>query len=223
MDDARTNRVAYAASEKTMSNQFARILGGVLFVIAGAAAGVQACGSDSSSGGPSGNAMATCNQVCDKVGSCLGDASGIAAQAVAQCKMSCGSGSGQTCTNQDAILAKVNECLAIADCVGFLQCASAIPPCQGGTTTSSSVTTSGAGGSTGTTTTGGTGGGSGANCDACTKADSCCVALGGMPDQCQYSTTCNGASGSSRDQIVGACNGLLQAAASSPNAPAACK
>lgn len=207
-----------------MSNLFARILGGALFVIATAAAGVEACGSDSSSGGPSGNAMATCDQVCDKVGSCLGDAGGLAAQAVAQCKMNCsnGSSSGQTCTNQDAILAKVNECLAIADCAGFLQCSSGIPRCQGGTTTSTSVT-SGAGGSTGTTTTGGSGGGSGASCDACTKADGCCVALGGMPNQCQYATTCNGASGSQRDQIIGACNALLQAAASDPNGPAACK
>jgi hypothetical protein len=206
-----------------MSNHFFRVLGGALFVIASAAVGVEACGSDSNSGGPSGNSMATCNQVCDKIGTCLGDAGGIAAQAVAQCKMSCGNpSSGQTCTNQDAIVAKVNECLAIADCGGFLQCAQGIPPCQGGTATTSAATTTGAGGGTGTGGTG-TGGGSGASCDSCTKADGCCVALGGTADQCQYATSCNMASGATRDQFIGICDAILQGAASNPNAPAACK
>src|SRR5438105_2687074 len=205
-----------------MSNQLISVLGGVLIAIGAAAIGLQACSSKSSGNGPAGT-TALCNQACDKAGACFGDAG---ASIAAQCKASCNDPAKQNCTNQAAITTKANECLAIADCDPYLQCIQSIPDCQGGST----ATGTGAAGSSGTTTTTGAGGatgsggsGPGATCAACTKSDACCIAIGGTADQCSDAAACDAETGQNCDDIIQGCTFLLQAAASDPNAPAACK
>ena len=209
-----------------MSNQLISVLGGALMVIGAAVVGVQACSSSSSGNGASGN-TALCNQGCDKAGTCLADAGAVGQSIVAQCKDSCNKPSNQNCTNQAEISTKVQECLAV-DCSTYIQCLQGVPDCQGGsstatgsagssgTATGTTTTTTGAGGSTG-------GSGPGATCDVCTKSDACCVAIGGTADQCTDAASCNSATGQNRDDVIQGCMFLLQAAASDPNAPAACK
>jgi len=207
-----------------MSNQLISVLGGALIAIGAAFVGVQACSSSSSGNGPGGN-TALCNQACDKAGACFGDAGPSIA---AQCKASCNDPAKQNCTNQAEITTKANECLAIADCNSYVQCLQAVPNCQGGSSTATG-SAGATGTATGTTTTGaggatGSGGsGSGATCAACTKSDACCIAIGGTADQCSDAAACNSETGQNRDDIIQGCTFLLQAAASDPNAPAACK
>jgi len=65
--------------------------------------------------------------------------------------------------------------------------------------------------------------GSGASCDACVKADACCVASGGTTEMCKYAETCTAQPDSERAMTVATCTSVVQAFASNPNAPAACK
>ena len=212
-----------------MSKQLISVLGGALIAIGAAFVGVQACSSSSSGNGPAGN-TALCNQGCDKAGTCFADAGAFGQSIVMQCKDGCNNPSNQNCTNQAAITTKVQECLAIADCSAYLQCLQSVPNCQGGATATGTTGSAGATGTTtGTTTTGaggstGSGGsGPGASCAVCTKSDACCVAIGGTADQCSDAAACNSETGQNRDDIIQGCTFLLQAAASDPNAPAACK
>jgi hypothetical protein len=200
---------------------------------------VQACGNSTSGNGPS-ETSALCNQGCDKAGTCFADTGALGESFVASCKQQCGSASNQQCANQAAIMGKAQECFAIADCGGYLQCLQSVPKCEGGSagstatgsggsagsnvTTGFTTTTDGAGGSTGSSGSTGSGGtGSSASCDACAKADACCIALGGTAGQCNSGESCSGETGQTRDAIIMECMALLRAAASSSSAPAACK
>jgi hypothetical protein len=222
-----------------MSNKIISVLGGALLAIGAGAAGVQACSSSSSGNGAGGDNSALCNQACDKFAVCFADAGAFGQTIVTACRQGCGA----QCVNQAAIAAKAQECLALSDCDAFLQCAQTGPDCQsstGGTTmttssgaagsgfatgsTVSGAGTTGAGGTTGSGGSSGTGGtGAGASCDPCTKADACCLALGGSADQCQLSATCDAESGQNRDGLISICTSFLQNEAADPTAPAACK
>src|SRR5882672_3419565 len=100
-----------------MSNQLISVLGGALIAIGAAFVGLQACSSKSSGNGAGGN-TALCNQACDKAGACFGDAGPSVA---ATCKDACNKPSNQNCTNDAAIAAKVQECMALADCSMYIQ------------------------------------------------------------------------------------------------------
>jgi hypothetical protein len=179
----------------------------VVLVSALVAAGVsaitiQGCGSSSP------DYTALCNQGCAKVMMCLGSDE-------AMCKQQCTSMT-TTCTNSAAIASAYQKCVNMT-CDTFLTCLGTLPPCQtaGGGQGGSS------GGGTGGSSGGGTGGSTGsAGCAACTKANTCCIALftaAQMPTtSCSaYSaSTCNGQDATTQAQTISICNQVVAAGAS---------
>ena len=182
---------------------------GVFASLAVAAGSMQGCGSSDSN-----NNVATCEKVCDKVLACTPDAGSIGQQALMQCKQNCTTQAGSThCSNESAIRSAINNCLGM-DCNGALACFGSVPACQ---------STTGAGGTTGSGGTGGAGGTSGGGCATCTKADACCVALGGTTTQCNTAASCTAATADQQAAINSACQTVLTQLAMQPNAPAACQ
>ena len=152
---------------------------------AGLVVAVQGCGSSSSSGN---DLSAACMQGCAKEVPCLADAGFT--ETMAMCMQTClafGAPDGGTCTNESAIVSAAQACAAKTSCADLQSCA--IPTCEHGGTGG----TNGGGGAKGTGGTngaagngGGTGGTSGAggagataDCSACDKAHTCCVAVMG--------------------------------------------
>ncbi|HXI55593.1 MAG TPA: hypothetical protein VNO55_06015 [Polyangia bacterium] len=210
------------------------------------AAGVQGCGSSSSSSITPAQRQDFCNKVCDKLVTCNPEFAPFAAS----CKTSCASPSsdggsssspGSMCAETSANLDKANACLS-KSCDEFSPCLEAICPTTGGGTGG----TSGGTGGRGVTGTGGTSGGTGgatgsdgptagtggtgvaAGCEACTKFDACCSAVisaadAGNPQSCNTGSTCTMAMGSTRDSVAMACAMNLQTFANLPAAPDACK
>jgi hypothetical protein len=173
-----------------MSSKVMKVFGAVMIGLAFVAGATQGCGG--SSGGA--NIADLCNRSCTKTVECL---PGLFT--VEQCKTQCnaqsmGSG-GQRCTNEAALVAKANECLAKASCAEFLACGETAPDCE--------VAASGTAG---------------------TKAEACCKALpGANPASCTFVSQCESA-GANQAQVVQACNGILQTAALlGASTPAACK
>jgi hypothetical protein len=225
-----------------MSSKVMKVFGAVMIGLAFVAGATQGCGG--SSGGA--NIADLCNRSCTKTVECL---PGLFT--VEQCKTQCnaqsmGSG-GQRCTNEAALVAKANECLAKASCAEFLACGETAPDCEVAASGTAGTSGAGTGGTTGTAGTGsstgaagftfdgsvpfdasgllGAGGSAGSTCGtACTKAEACCKALpGANPASCTFVSQCESA-GANQAQVVQACNGILQTAALlGASTPAACK
>jgi hypothetical protein len=217
-----------------------KVFGAMVVGAAFIAATSQGCG-----GGSSGtNTVDLCNRLCTKTVECAGGFITLD-QCKAQCTSETMSSGGQRCTNEAAIVSKVNECLAKPDCPMFIQCGMTVPECAGSSSGAAGTGSSGAGGTTGaagSSSTGaagftfdgsvpfdasgllGSGGSAGSTCGtACVKAEACCKALpGANPASCNFVAQCNAAT--NPDQIVQACNGVLQTSAFfGAQQPAACK
>ncbi|MEA2698103.1 MAG: hypothetical protein QOI66_2374 [Myxococcales bacterium] len=229
-----------------MKKKTAALLWVLASIVGFLAAGAQGCGSSSSGSITPAQRQDFCNKVCDKLGTC----NPAFAAGVASCKTSCASSSsdggsstspGAMCAETSANLDKGNACLS-KTCDEFIPCLSTICPTTGGGTGGTSGGTGGtgvpgsggsAGGTGGATgndgSTAGTGGtGVTAGCEACTKFDTCCMAViseadAGNPQNCNTASTCNMEMGSTRDTVAMACAMNLQTFANLPTAPAACK
>jgi hypothetical protein len=170
----------------------------------------QSC--SSSSGGAS-QISSLCDQGCAKAAACSAD-SGVPIT-TASCKSSClasATNDGGTCSNQSAIVAAAQACLAMSDCTAYITCvATTIPPCNGGSTGG------GQGGSTGGGqggSAGGQGGSTGsATCAICDKAGACCTALGGGTQCASLSTAMCNSAGTSQSTVIMACQQTLTAGA----------
>jgi hypothetical protein len=138
-------------------------------------------------GGSSSNAQAICVQTCNKFTTC-----GLGTSTPTECSQQCSSpdsGVGsEVCTNESALEAAANKCLAMTDCAAFISCGQSIPDCQmpggtGGTSGSGGASgtggSTGSGGASGTGGSTGTGGAAGNTCAVCTKAGTCCAAIPG--------------------------------------------
>lgn len=219
-----------------MSSKVMKVFGVLMVGAAFMTGAIQGCG-----GGSSGTNIADlCNRTCTKVVECAGGFITLE-----QCKTECNSdmGGGRTCTNESAIVAKVNECLAKPDCATFAACGETVPDCQS-PTSGAAGTGAGAGGTTGTAGTGstgaagfqfdgsvpfdasgllGSGGSAGTSCaTACTKADACCAAVAGGTN-CAFKSSCDTA-GANQAQTVQICNAFLNSTVGlGAQQPAACK
>ncbi len=204
-------------SRKTVSAVFGS------FLVAGFAFGaMQGCGSSSS-----GSYAETCMQGCAKILPCEADAgfTETMAQCVQGCTQSAMTSAGGTCKNAAAMQSAANACLAKTTCIDLLACGATIPACETSGTGGSSGTgtggTSGATGGTsgtgtgGTTSTGGTSGAAGGsgtgNCSVCTKAASCCLAIGEPASVCNMisTTSCNAATGATQTSLISTCQQIV--------------
>jgi hypothetical protein len=196
-----------------MSNKVTALVGSMLLVVAFLAGTTQGCGSSSGSDSP----IDLCNRGCDKYVMCNPEDQAF----LAQCKSLCSSsapGSGQTCTNQTAIVNAAKACLN-ASCADFDGCQESIPECQGGT--GGGGTTGGAG----STGQGGAGGGAPpATCATCGNANACCLAIpGATAADCDFSTAdCNALSGTDQAYYIMGCQAAFTIGRLLPNPPAAC-
>ena len=167
-----------------------------------------------------------CVRICQKQSSCEGltlDCNGFCSNS------SSGEGSIPEACKTDATLKKVDACLD-GTCQALDGCLdSATSSCSGsgGSTGTGGTTSTGGKSSTGGTSTG-TGGASSGDCNVCTKARNCCVALAAQSGQdasvCEsygsLTSMCTSA-GANQSTYIESCQAVLTAAASSNNA--ACK
>ena len=189
-----------------MSRKLTALIIGVAASLALLAGTMQGCGSSSSG---SGSDIALCEQVCDKALGCAPDAGTAEMQAATLCKQNCPStvAASQSCSNHAARVSAFRTCVGM-DCAGYAACLSSVPDCTGGT-----------GGSSGT---GGAGGAPAGDCTVCTKADQCCAALS-PGTNCMLASNCTAMTGQAQMSVITTCQGVLNAAAGQPSAPAACK
>ena len=82
---------------------------------------MQGCG-----GGSGTSNQDLCNQACDKALACTPDAGSIGQQANQLCKNNCAS--LPQCSNEAAIKAKIQSCLAMQDCTAAVACGPPSPP-----------------------------------------------------------------------------------------------
>jgi hypothetical protein len=187
-----------------MSRKLTALIVGVVASLAMLAGTMQGCSSSSSST----NNVALCEMACDKGLSCTPDAGTAGQQALMACKMSCANQVPTTmCANAAAIASALQTCLAMA-CPAYLECVGTIPACQTGTG--------------GTTGNGGAGGAPAGDCSICTKADQCCAALDATAT-CMLASTCAGMTGQAQMSVITVCQGVINAVAGQPTAPAACR
>jgi hypothetical protein len=166
---------------------------------------------------------------------CGADAGTTTADCMQGCVSSETTSTGGACSNQSAILAAGNACLAKTTCAELELCvATTVPACAGGTGGTSGTGTGGAkgtggtsggGGAKGTGGTSGAAGGSGtADCSICDKAQTCCVAVltlaGQSTSSCTYSAARCNAAGAAQATDISICQQILSAGA---GAVAACK
>ncbi len=197
------------------------------------------CGSSGS--GSSGSIAASCMKGCMTAVPCLADAGfpETISTCVQECEANAKSADGGTCTNEAQIDQAGEACAAKTNCTELEACFEALPACQttGGTGgTSGAGNTGGAsstggtsGGSTGGTSggsTGGTSGGAGsgggttADCSVCTKAATCCTAVGEPSTVCNMisASTCNAATGATQTALIQDCQSVLTGGAQLGNA-----
>jgi uncharacterized membrane protein YgcG len=149
-----------------------------------------ACGDDGE------DAVALCKKGCAKLLECTPEVAPFIGDCDTSCQSATKTETGQRCTNESAIVAKFNQCLA-STCEQLQSCLAAIPPCTGGSTagtggSSGTGGTSGTGGSSvtvGVPGTGGTSGSGGADCSICAKADACCAAIAAQTGQAEVQCT----------------------------------
>jgi len=189
-----------------MSRKVTALIVGVVASLALLAGTMQGCGSSNSG---SGSDIALCEQVCDKALGCAPDAGTAEMQAAAVCKQNCPStvAASQSCSNHAATASAFRTCVAM-DCAGYAACLSTVPACQGGTG--------------GTTGTGGAGGAPAGDCTICTKADQCCTALDPNAN-CMLASNCAAMTGPAQMSVITVCQGIINAVAGQPTAPAACR
>ena len=214
-----------------MSRKTVSAVIGSLLVVGFALGAVQGCGSSSPSAG---SVMSLCMQGCAKESSLCGADAG---ETMADCMQGCVStettSTGGACSNQSAILAAGNACLAKTTCAELELCVATVPTCAGGTGGTSGTGTGGTkgtGGSSGTGTGGttGTGGSTGAagasgtaTCASCDKAQTCCTAIEGASACTDVSAaTCNSTPAADQATIISDCQTILTAGAT---LNAACK
>jgi hypothetical protein len=211
-----------------MSRKTVSAVIGSLLVVGFALGAVQGCGSSSPSAG---SVMSLCMQGCAKESSLCGADAG---ETMADCMQGCVStettSTGGACSNQSAILAAGNACLAKTTCAELELCVATVPTCAGGTGGASGTGTGGrtsTGGTSGTGTGGttGTGGSTGAagasgtaTCASCDKAQTCCLALAALLGQstsaCTFSTSsCNAETGAAQTTDAMTCGMLLTSGA----------
>lgn len=229
-----------------MSSKLMKVFGAMIVGAAFVAGATQGCGGSSGT-----NVADLCDRTCAKTVECAGGFI-TAAQCKAQCtERTMGSG-GQRCTNEAALIAKANECLAKADCAAFAECGATAPACQRPSTGTAGTGGTGTGGTTGTAGTGstgtagsgstgaagftfdggfpfdasgllGAGGSAGTTCaTACTKADACCTALFGGSSAQCAFKSSCDGAGANQATAVAVCNGFLSGSQGA-SAPAACK
>jgi hypothetical protein len=217
-----------------MSSRMISSVVGCLIAAGLALGAIQGCGSSGS------GSTETLQQACVKEVMCQADASTATATTLCSGAASTGKGgqSGTTCTNASAIESATSNCLKISDCTQFETCVAGIPKCNGGTGGTSGTGTGGATGATGGTsgatgaagahgtggatatggTSGATGGTSGAaggsgaaDCSVCTKAASCCTAIGEPTTLCNMisTSTCNAATGATQTTLIQTCQMIV--------------
>lgn len=185
--------------------------------------------------------LMACNAFCDKVAAC---GSGMPAFTLAECRAGCmnsadADSSAASCSPSD--LVHINGCLdgscsALAACLAMTSSCGTITGGIGGSSgtggnSGTGGATAGVGGTVMTGTggaagmmmngTGGSPGDAGVSCDLCSKADSCCQALG--RSNCSLLGSCNASTGGGRTTLVQTCQQYLLGTAEIAGTPAACQ